>query len=97
MKRITISLEDDLYRIAKAYALSEDISLSKAVARLLRRATNATPSMLREEATRYRYRDDRSGFPVTRIGRVVSLEEVSDLIDDEDTRHREHFKNLEGE
>ncbi len=37
VKRITISLEDDLYRVAKAYAISEDISLSKAITRLLRR------------------------------------------------------------
>lgn len=38
MTRLTVSLDDDLYALAKAVARANDCSLSAAVNRLLRRA-----------------------------------------------------------
>lgn len=72
MKRITVSLDDELYRIAKAYAQSEDISLSKAIVRMLRRVTHAarlTPGTGRsgaEDLGPNRYRDPLTGIVVSR-------------------------------
>jgi len=80
MKRITISLEDDLYRIAKAYAISEDLSLSKAVTRLLRRAVEGSrverTARVEEEATQYRYNDTRTGILVSRGDGTITGESV---------------------
>ena len=72
MKRITISLDDDLYRIAKAYAQSEDLSLSKAIVRMLRRVTRparpkpASGSGSSEDIGSHRYRDPLTGIIVSR-------------------------------
>jgi hypothetical protein len=95
VKRITISLEDELYRVAKAYAISEDISLSKAVTRLLRRGIEGgrPPDAVRtgEESGPYRYRDPRTGIIVTKSGRTITEEDVQKALDDEDLRHVELF------
>ena len=94
VKRITISLEDDLYRVAKAYAISEDISLSKAITRLLRRGVEGgRPAENRagEEAGPYSYIDQRTGILVTQVGREITEEEVRKAMDDEDERHIEIF------
>lgn len=90
MKRITISLDDELYRIAKAYALSEDISLSKAVVRLMRRGMEGgNGGRMQEEPTPYQYTDPRTGLLVTRIGRAITTEDVQSALDEEDHRHLE--------
>ena len=95
MKRITISLEDDLYRIAKAYALSEDISLSKAVTRLLRRGIegggSGEKSKVGEELGPYRYRDPRTGIIVTKGDRTITQEEVERALHAEDDRALELY------
>ena len=94
MKRITISLDDDLYRIAKAYAQSEDISLSKAVVRLMRRGMgNGAEGRAREDPSPYREVDPRTGFPLLRVGRPVTMEEVQELIDDDDLRILEQLRS----
>ena len=89
MKRITISLEDDLYRIAKAYAISEDLSLSKAVTRLLRRGLERpTGPSVNEDGTTssYQDREPRTGFPVRDFGRTITMGDVQRALDDEDLR-----------
>ena len=93
MKRITISLGDDLYRIAKALAQSEDISLSRAVVRMMKRGLEAGgPATAKEEPLPYQYRDPRTGLLVTKLGRTITMEEIQKLIDDEDHRHLELLK-----
>jgi hypothetical protein len=95
MKRITISLEDDLYRIAKAYAQSEDISLSKAIVRMLRRvvfprAGGAMPGASdRDGSGVYQYTDPLTGFLVTAGGPPVTEDGVRRAVDDQDERHIE--------
>lgn len=89
MKRITISLEDDLYRVAKAYAISEDISLSKAVGRLLRRAVEAprvphATGRIGEEVGPYRYRDSRTGLLVTTTRMPIPVDAAQRLEEEED-------------
>ena len=86
VKRITISLEDDLYRVAKSYAISEDISLSKAITFLLRRGVEGgRPAENRagEEAGPYRYKDPRTGILVSR-GRGTITEDAVKLAEEED-------------
>lgn len=99
VKRITISLEDDLYRVAKAYAIGEDISLSKAVTRLLRRGIGGgrpvEDSRTGEELGPYRYRDARTGLIVTRGDRTITEEDVRKALDDEDQRHIGLFHGTE--
>ena len=40
--RFTVSLEEDLYRVAKSKAKTEDTSISKAVNRLIRKGLEST-------------------------------------------------------
>lgn len=94
VKRITISLEDDLYRVAKAYAISEDISLSKAITFFVRRGVEGGKSVegrVGEEGGTYSYIDPRTGIMVTSIGRKITEEEVRKAMDSEDDRHLEIF------
>lgn len=89
MKRITISLDDNLYRVAKSYAISEDISLSKAVGRLLRRAVAGAAEPARgnrvgEELGPYTYRDARTGLLVTRSRIPIPPDAAQRLEEEED-------------
>jgi len=99
MKRITISLEEDLYRIAKAYAQSEDISMSKAIVRMLRRVTHparsapSAASSVQEDLGPYRYRDPLTGFIVSRGKPGLTMEDVRRAENDEDERYLEAFRN----
>ena len=65
MKRFTIAVEDELYQTAKAFAQAEQISLSKAVACLLRRAVEGEPAPADPRAPR-RKRRPSDGLPVAR-------------------------------
>ena len=95
MQRITISLDDELYRVAKAYAQSEDTSLSKAVVRLMRRGVEAGETARVEDGPApYQYIDPRTGLRVTRTGRPITMEDVQAALEDEDARS---FNMLEGE
>ncbi len=74
--RTTIDLPDDLHRIASAIARDQGMSLSEAVAMLLRRAIGGAGGS--ELAT-----SERTGLPVLRLGRVITSEDVRSLDDDE--------------
>ena len=79
--RLSVSLDDDLYRMAKAYALTQGISLSRAVNALLRRAFEAPTPPPGAAAT-----GPLSDFPVSACSRRFTPEEVASLDDDEDRR-----------
>ncbi|MEO1844357.1 MAG: hypothetical protein ABGZ37_08795 [Akkermansiaceae bacterium] len=90
MKRITISLEDDLYRISKAYAISEDLSLSKAVTKLLRRAVEGAhpsrSSRVREDLPTYTYLDPVTGLLISRGGGTITEDPVKRAEEQDDQR-----------
>lgn len=91
MNRLTISLDDDLYAMARAHAVATKTSLSKAISDLLRRRLSNPPSPSRShsasEATSYF--DPVIGIRVSRSNRPVTLEEIQQSMDDEDVRHLE--------
>ena len=90
VKRITISLEDDLYRIAKAYAISEDISLSKAVTRLLRRGIaggrRTGASRVMEDLSSYTHLDARTGLLVSAGAGTIAEDSAEKAEEEEDQR-----------
>ena len=73
--RFTISLEDDLYRVAKSLAKAEDTSMSKAINHLIRKGLETA----RQPAPKESGGKGPSTFPVSRNCRPMSGEEVYDL------------------
>ena len=73
--RFTISLDDDLYRVAKSLAKAEDTSMSKAVNLLIRKGLETA----RQPEPKKSGRKGPSTFPVSRNCRPMSEEEVYDL------------------
>ena len=73
--RFTISLEDDLYRVAKSVAKAEDTSISKAINLLIRKGLET----VRQPEPKKSGRKALSTFPVSRNCRPVSEEEIYDL------------------
>jgi len=80
--RFTINLDDELYAMARAYAVRERISISKAISSLLRRqVSESSPVKGRKKPGLH----PRSGFPVVAGGtRKLKPEELRQTIDDED-------------
>jgi hypothetical protein len=76
--RIAINLEEDLYRIAKAYAKETDTSISATVNRFLRRSmTSPQPPAATDAST---------GVPTVRGRKIVTSEEVYGIdLEDETT------------
>lgn len=73
--RFTITLEDDLYQVAKNLAKAEDTSMGKAINLLIRKGLEtARPPAPKESGGK----GPRS-FPVSRNCRPMSEEEVYDL------------------
>lgn len=66
--RLTLRLEDDLYRVARSMARDEDITISEAVNRLLRRA-------LERRAPKVKI--GKSGFPIVHGKRSFTSEDVA--------------------
>ena len=73
--RFTISLEDDLYRVAKSLAKAEDTSMSKAINLLIRKGLETA----RQPAPQKTGGKGLSTFPVSRNCRPMSEEEIYDL------------------
>jgi hypothetical protein len=69
---MTVNLDEDLYRMAKACALAEECSISAAVNKLLREATASSPPSGKR---------GRGRFPVSacREDRVITSGEVGRL------------------
>lgn len=71
--RTTIDLPDDVHRVATAIARDRNESLSATVTELVRRGLDAPGSPVVER---------RGGFPIVRVGRPVTAEDVRALDDD---------------
>jgi hypothetical protein len=75
--RTTIDLPEDLHRIARSIAGDENVTLSEAVARLMRRGlgqgrqSDGTPVV-----------DDGSGLPTVRLGVPITSEDVRSADDE---------------
>ena len=67
--RLTVNLDDDLYGVARSLARAEDISISEAFNRLLRRALAPSP------ASRTK---DKTGLPSSPSKRRFGPDEVAD-------------------
>jgi hypothetical protein len=78
--RLTINLDDDLYRMAKAFAVTEDVSISKAINTIMRRIVAPTP------VTKSVCSED-SAFPVSRGRRLITSEDVHRVEEDDDLRN----------
>ena len=76
--RTTIDLPEDLHRQARDIARDKSWTLSQAVAWLMRRGLGEglpSPEIGRDELT---------GFPTIRIGRVITAEEVKRFLAEEE-------------
>lgn len=93
MNRLTITLPDDLYAMARSHAVANRKSISKAIADLLRRSASPpeppdAPQVPEEEPP-------FSIDPVTRLpvvrgdGRAITMDDIRRSIDDGDVRHLE--------
>lgn len=72
--RTTVDLPEDLHRIALSLARDRGRTLSQAVAELMRRGLGLVDQPLRS--------DTRGGFPVVRLGRPITSEDVKALEDE---------------
>jgi hypothetical protein len=77
--RLTINLDDDLYALGKGLAQAEDISISQAINRLVRRA--AEPA----RAGRVR-RHPVSGLVVSKGRRLITAADVRKAEEEDDAR-----------
>jgi hypothetical protein len=76
--RTTVDLPEDLHRQARDIAHARSWTLSQAVAWLMRRGLGEqlpTPEIGRDEMT---------GFPTIRIGRVITEEEVKRFLEEDE-------------
>lgn len=73
--RTTIDLPPDLHEAARSVARDRGGTLSEAVAELIRRG-------LGRGGTVEFGRSGRTGLPIARVGRVVTLDDVRSLDDD---------------
>lgn len=91
MNRLTITLDDDLYAMARAYAVANRKSLSKAIGELLRQRTAVSrpPAMSKEQTEQDAYYDPVLGIQVSRCEKPLTEEDLRRSLDDEDARHLE--------
>jgi len=73
--RTTVDLPDDVHAAARSIARDRGITMSDAIAELIRRGLGQSGSV--EFG-----RSERTGLPVARIGRTVSLDDVRSLEED---------------
>lgn len=97
MNRLTISLPNDLYAMARAHAVASNTSISGAIADLLRRRTRpvstgqpvsvaaGTPGV-----------HPLTGFPLIQMEPGTSMEDIQRALEDEDRRHLEMMSPREG-
>lgn len=86
--RLTINLDDDLYAMARAHAISSGMSISKAVGDLLRRRIEPPHVPATDEETTS-YFDPVLGIQVSRGRGPLTNEDVARMIEDDDIRHLE--------
>lgn len=90
MNRLTITLDDDLYAMARAHAISTKTSLSKAIGNLLRQRNPGLPSPAAPKLGDSFHIDPITLLPVVQgDGRPITMEDIQRSLDDEDVRHLE--------
>jgi post-segregation antitoxin (ccd killing protein) len=92
MNRLTITLDDDLYAMARAHAIASKKSVSKAISDLLRRSVSAREFTGNQSPVGGApfFIDPLTQLPVVRgDGRKITMEDIQRSIDDEDVRHLE--------
>lgn len=91
MNRLTITLDDDLYAMARAHAVATKTSISKAIGDLLRRRLPSGPQQAPPcDSQTSPHVHPLSGFPIVEgNGRPLTSEDVRRAEDDEDIRHLE--------
>lgn len=89
MNRHTITLPDDLYAMARAHAVANRKSISKAIGDLLRQGRGLPPATPPASSSSFHI-DPVTQLPVVR-GRTerITMEDVRRAEDDEDVRHLE--------
>lgn len=75
MTRLTVSLDDDLYALAKAVARAHDCSLSAAVNRLLRRVIDERYPPIDQPSDAMPVVRCRSSFTAADVDRIESLDD----------------------
>lgn len=88
MPRLTITLPDDLYAMARAHAVASHTSLSKAIADLMRRHPRSTPPEGPADAPGLRFHP-KTGFPLIEFEEGTTMADIQRSMDDEDVRHLE--------
>lgn len=91
MRRLTITLPDDLYSMAQAYAVANRKSMSKAIGDLLRERSSLSkpPAKPAHEADENTYFDPILGIRVSRCDKPLTEADIRRGLDDEDARHLE--------
>lgn len=87
--RLTINLDDDLYAMARSHATATRMSLSKAVADLLRRRMGGVSEAASEKESAS-YFDPLLGIKVSRSGRALSHEELNRALAEDDLSGSAH-------
>lgn len=94
MPRLTITLADDLYAMARAHAISSGLSISKAIDDLLRQRSGVAASgaaagkspRVAEKDDAPSYFDPELGLRVSRADRTITSEDVRRAEEEEDNR-----------
>jgi len=87
MHRLTITLPEDLYAMARAYAVTHRKSISKAIGDLLRQGRMAGSPDKQKETHHCRDGHSESGFPLLEFREAMTMEDLQRAIGDDDSRH----------
>lgn len=89
VNRLTITLPDDWYAMARSYAVANKVSLSKAIGDLLRCGRGpANPPMASGRQVGPKVHPE-TGFPLIDLKGGTTMADIQQAMDDEDVRHLE--------
>ena len=74
--RTTLDIEDTAYAIAKSIARERNIGLGRAIGEIILKFAHPEDEPPAAKVS------TRKGFPVVRVGRVITSEEVSKILDE---------------
>jgi hypothetical protein len=87
VNRLTITLPDDLYAMARAHAVSTRTSISKAIGDLLRRRNGPPPPAVPLGSSQSVHPE--TGFPLIELAEGTTMEDMERAMEDEGVRHLE--------